>query len=72
MAEVEIVAMKPDDIIPVEANLTQKVQKHFPKLIEKVIQTLKDNGIDLIKKDKEISLKQIIKEYANPTQQIHI
>jgi hydrogenase maturation protease len=72
MADVEIVAMKPDDIIPVEANLTQKVQKHFPKLIEKVIRTLKDDGIDLIKKDKEISLKQIIKEYANPTQQIHI
>jgi hypothetical protein len=72
MAEVEIIAMKPDDIVPVEANLTKIVQDNFPKLIEKVLQTVKSSGIELVKKDKEITLKQIIKEYANPTQQIHI
>jgi len=72
MAKVEIIAMKPDNIIPVEANLTQKVQDNFPKLIKKILDSLKDSGMQLTKKNNEITLKEIIKEYANPTQQIHI
>ncbi len=71
MAEVDIVSMKPDDILPVDANLTQVVKDSFPKLIEKIVQVLNDKDIKLRKKDKEISLETIIKEYANPTMDTH-
>jgi hydrogenase maturation protease len=68
MAEVEIIAMKPHDIIPVETNLTQEVKDSFGKLIEKTIQTLKKSNIILTKNEKKVSLESILYEYANPTQ----
>ncbi len=71
MAEVNIVSMKPDDILLVEANLTQVVKEAFPKLIEKIVQVLDDKDIKIRKKDKEVTLDTIIKEYANPTMDTH-
>ena len=68
MAEVEIIAMKPDDIIPVETDLTDKVKESFPKLIDKVLEALKESNITLVKKDIEISLDNILHHYANPKQ----
>ena len=68
MADVEIIAMKPEDIIPVEATLTQVVQKNFPKLIDSCIKALGDSGIKLTKKEKQTPLIKIIEELANPTQ----
>jgi hydrogenase maturation protease len=68
MAEVEIIAMKPDDIIPVETNLTKVVQDSFSTLIDKAIEALKESNIELTKKEEEVTLKEILKEYANPTQ----
>ncbi len=68
MSEVEIIAMKPDDIIPVETNLTKTVRDSFPKLIDETLKALKESNLVLIKKDKEVSLEKILHEYANPTQ----
>jgi hydrogenase maturation protease len=68
MAEVEIIAMKPEDIIPVEATLTEVVRKSFPKLIDNSIKALEDSGIKLTKKTIQTPLEKIIKELANPTQ----
>lgn len=68
MAEVEIIAMKPDDIVPVETNLTTKVKESFPKLIDKVLEALKESDIKLSKKESEVTLESILHTYANPTQ----
>jgi len=72
MSDVEIIAMKPHDIMPVEATLTPEIQKEFPKLIEKTIETLAKDGIILEEKESQTSLKDILFDYANPTQQIHV
>jgi len=72
MAEVEIVSMKPHDIIPVETNLTKPVEENFPIFIEKILQTLEKSGISLIKKDKIISLDEILQNFSNPKQQIQM
>jgi hydrogenase maturation protease len=68
MAKVQIIAMKPDDIIPVETNLTGKIKKRFPLLIEKTIKELEKSEIKLTKKESEVTLEEILYHYANPTQ----
>lgn len=71
MADVDIIAMKPDDIIPVEANLTQTVQDAMPLMIEKTVQLLKQKGIDLEPKGEKVSLQEAIHYYANPALPSH-
>ncbi len=72
MAEVEFVVMKPDDIIPVKADLSPKVIENFPILIDKIIDTLSLKGIELKKRDKEVTIREIIDLYANPSQKVYI
>ncbi len=72
MALVEIVAMKPQDMMPVVANLTDTVKAAFPNLIEKTLEVLRAHDIDLRPKSETKSLEEIIRAYANPTQEIHI
>lgn len=72
MSEVEIITMKPHDIIPVEANLTQEVRKYFPRLIDATLKSLEKDGILLKRKKVLTPLDEIVYAYANPTQQIHI
>jgi hydrogenase maturation protease len=72
MAEIDIVAMKPHDIIPVETNLTKPVKENFPLLIDKILLTLEKSGISLIKKDKSVSLQEILQDFSNPKQQIQM
>lgn len=67
MAEVEIIAMKPFDIMPVEANVTEGVKSAFPTLIAKTVEVLSDAGIKLKPKSETTSLEEVIHFYANPT-----
>jgi len=71
MAEVDIVSMKPDDILPVDANLTDVVKEAFPTLIDKIIEVLAYHDIHLVKKSQEVSLESIITDFANPTMATH-
>ncbi len=72
MAQVEIVAMTPHDILPVEANLTDRVKASFPKLIDQTIALLARHGFKLEPAPEKSSLEQILQSYANPTQPIHV
>ena len=72
MAHVEIIAMHPEDIMPVEANLTDSVKESFPKLIDKTIQLLEAHQIKLEPRKDEKKLDDILREYANPTQKVHV
>ncbi len=71
MAEVDIVSMKPDDILPVDANLTQVVKDAFPTLIDKIIEVLSYHDIQLKPKSSKVSLEEIIEDFANPTMATH-
>ena len=71
MAEVDIVSMKPDDILPVDANLTTVVKKSFVPFIDKIIEVLSSHDIQLHKNLKEVSLEEIINDFANPTMATH-
>ncbi len=71
MAEVDIVSMKPDDIIPVDANLSDVVKEAFPSLITKIVDVLSSRGIHLSKKSEEVPLEEIIHFFANPTMTTH-
>ena len=71
MAKVDIVSMKPDDILPVDANLTGVVKEKFPKLIDKILEVLASHDIVLEKNPQEVSLEEIINDFANPTMATH-
>lgn len=72
MAHVEIIAMHPEDIMPVEANLTDSVKENFPALIDKTVEVLQKHQIILEPKKDAKKLDEILKEYANPTQKVHV
>jgi len=72
MADVNIITMKPHDIIPVETNLTKEVQIEFLNFIEKILTTLGEVGIELKVKEDPQTLQNILDDFANPTQKIHI
>jgi hypothetical protein len=71
MAKVDIVSMKPEDILPVDANVTDTVKEAFPLLIEKSIAILKTHGVEVTKKATHTSLDTIIHTFANPTMPTH-
>lgn len=71
MADVDIIAMKPEDIMPVEANLTQTVQHAIPQMVEKAVEVLEKRGVVLKKEASQTPLSDIIHFYANPTQEIY-
>ena len=68
MAHVEVVAMKPHDIMPVMANLTDPVKEAFPAMIDESVSLLASHGIPLTPKAQKTSLEAVIHAYANPTQ----
>ncbi len=71
MAEVDIVSMKPDDILPVDANLTEVVKDAFPSLVDKIIEVLAYHDIQVESKSSKVSLEEIIEDFANPTMATH-
>ncbi len=68
MAQIEIVAMHPGDIVPVETSLTPIVKEAFPLMIEKTLEVLRLHQIDLRPRKTHISLDAIIEDYAHPRQ----
>ncbi len=72
MAHVEIVAMKPHDIMPVMANLTDPVKAAFANFVEKSVEVLASHGIILTEREELVSLEAVIERYAHPTQEIHV
>jgi hydrogenase maturation protease len=72
MSDIEIITMKPHDIVPVETTLTPQIRKYFPRLINATLEALKRDGLNVKRKKVLTSLEDILYGYANPTQQIHI
>ncbi len=70
MAKIEIVSMKPDDMVSVKTNLSDKVRENFLRLIDLVLKTLKNSKVVLTKKKREVTLDEILYSYSNPKQKI--
>ncbi len=66
MAEIEFLTMVPKNIEDVKNDLSQTVLKSMPTMLSRCIDILKEYGIEL-KRENDISFKEIIKQVANPT-----
>jgi len=69
MADTNIIGIVPEDILLVQANLSNTLKKEFPNFINAALAELTKIGISYTKKDSVYSLEQIIDSYANPTAQ---
>jgi len=68
MADVNIVAIRPDDILSVENSLSAIVKNSFFTYIDEMIGLLKKNDLNLQPKKVPVSLDMIIDSFANPVQ----
>jgi hydrogenase maturation protease len=66
MADIEFITMTPKNIEDVKNDLSNTVLENMPKLLEKTLQVLKKEGIDLKLKESIKSFKEIVQEVANP------
>jgi len=66
MAEVSVVGIVPEDIEKVEFGLSATVTKAFSKLVDEIVIVLKESGVDVVQKEKLITLEQLIENYRNP------
>jgi len=66
MGEVQLVSMIPKDIIEVKNALTPTVLESMPKLLDLTLRELQKDGIELQKKDKEVTFEEVVEYFANP------
>ena len=69
MADVRIIGIVPKDIIEVSTNLTPTLKEKFFDFVNEALKELKKMGVKYKKREKEISLEEIIELYKNPTAQ---
>ena len=67
MAQTTVISIVPEDIIAVEVSIIDTLMKIWPIYIDTVIEKLKSLGITAIKKEKYLSLQQILDIFANPS-----
>jgi len=67
MAQTTVISIVPEDIIAVEVSISDTLMKIWPIYIDTVIEKLKSLGITAIKKEKYLSLQQILDIFANPS-----
>ena len=65
-ADTSIVGIVPQDIQSVETNLSDILKKQFDNFIKVALQELDKMGEEYSKKDKQVSLEDVIQMYANP------
>ena len=66
MAEVNIIGIVPKDIESVNVGLTDEMKEKFPSFIKATLDELSRAGIKYTKKEKEVSLEEIIASYKDP------
>lgn len=67
MAEVNIIGIIPSDIQEVKIDLTATIKQKFEGFINAIVREIQKDEPTMVKNDKNISLEQIIEEYANPS-----
>lgn len=66
MAEVSVMGIIPEDIQTVQINLTEKVKKGLPLLLEKTVHTLQDAGISVTSKPLQQTIEAVLSFYDDP------
>jgi hydrogenase maturation protease len=66
MADVNIIGIVPKDITLVNVGLTDELKEKFHMFVQTALNELEKSGIKFEKKDKEVSLDEIIESYGNP------
>jgi len=67
MAETTVISIVPNDIIAVEVALSLELKKVWNKYIDVVLSKIESLGIKVSKKDRELSLDEILDIFANPS-----
>lgn len=68
MAEIQVIAMVPEDINSVAIGITEPVERQLPNLIETAVQQLRQWGITVTPKSDSHSLAQLIQNYQSLNQ----
>lgn len=68
MAEIQVIAMVPEDINSVAIGLTEEVENSLPHLVETAVQQLRQWGITVTPKSDSYSLAQLIQNYQSLNQ----
>ncbi len=66
MADVNIIGIVPKDIEKVNVGLTDEMREKFPVFIKATLDELEKSGVKYTKKEKEVSLDEIIASYKDP------
>lgn len=66
MADVNIIGIVPKDIESVNVGLTDDMREKFPAFIKATLDELEKSGVKYTKKEKEVSLDEIIASYRDP------
>ena len=67
MADLNIIVIIPKDIQSVEIGLSDEIKEKFDEYILVCMRELEKSGIKYEKKSKEVTLREIIESYSNPT-----
>jgi len=67
MAETTVVSIVPEDIIAVEVGLTQIMQERWSDYIQTILKKLADIGVEVSKKERDVSVEEILDIFANPS-----
>jgi len=67
MAETTVISIVPNDIIAVEVALSLELKEVWNKYIDVVLSKIESLGIKVSKKDRELSLDEILDIFANPS-----
>ncbi len=66
LSDVNIVGIVPEDILSVKVGLSDTLLKAFPLFIDTALKELQISGVELIKKEKELTIEEILYLYDNP------
>jgi len=66
LSDVHIIGIVPEDILSVEAGLSERLKEAFPAFVAEALEELKRSGVTYQKKKPGMALSEVIEAYANP------
>ena len=66
LSDVSIIGIVPEDILSVEAGLSDTLKAAFPAFVDTAIKELEKSGVEAKPKPNRLSLEKVIEFYANP------
>ncbi len=67
MAETTVISIVPQDIIAVEVSLSDELMSKWDEYIDTTLEKIKSLDISVTKKDKEVTIEEVLSIFANPS-----